>query len=301
MLSKRQETIGVVFVLLSALLNSIAPLIANSGSKNIPSLIFASSSLILSALFFLIICIKQNNLHELKKKNNYFNLLMVVVFIIIIPYILFFIGTKKTSGLNSSLFQLFELIFTLILAYYIGERNSFYKYIGAGGIFIGSAFLLYRGSLSFNLGDILIILSTACFPIGNFYAKKALNTLSPSVILFIRYFFGGIFVLLLSFIIEDYSNFSSIIQNYWLYIVGYGILTMPLGAFFWYKSLKILDISKAVSLVMLYPFFSVLILMGLGEKISNFQYVGIAIILIGTYFSVKRPSTDPKLTKYAQV
>jgi len=301
MFLKKQENLGVFFVLVSALITSIGPIMVNKGVKNIPPLMFASISFIMSALFFLFICISQKRLSEFKQKksNIYFDLFLITIFVVIIPYTLFFIGSAKTTGLNSSLLQLSELLFALLVAYFVGEKNTLNKYIGAGGILIGSIFLIYHGSLQLNFGDILIVLSAASFPLGNFYAKKALNILSPSVILFFRYLVGGLFIFLLSLIFESYTNFKEIFFDNWKYFFSYGFLVMPLSTFLWYQSLRRLDISKATSLNMLYPFFSVLILMILGEKINIIQFIGIVIIFLGVYFTFNYSSTDPKLTKYA--
>lgn len=263
---------------------------------------FAGISFLMSSIFFFFVSLFQKNLHQLNNlpKNIYRDLVMITIFIVIIPYVLFFIGTGKTSGLNSALLQLSELIFALVLSYFIGERNDVFKYLGAGGILIGSIILMYHGSFKLNIGDVLLFLGAASFPVGNFYAKKALNILSPAVILFIRYLFGGFFILLMSLIFENYSDFNKIFFSYWEFFVLYGLVVMTLSTFLWYQSLKRLDISKATSLNMLFPFFSVLILIALGEKITSLQFIGIVIIFLGAYFAIKRPSTDPKLTKYAE-
>lgn len=301
MLFKKQENLGVFFVLVSALITSIGPVMVNRGVKNIPPLMFAGVSFIMSALFFLFICFYQKRLSEFKQKksNIFFDLLLITIFIVIVPYTLFFIGTTKTSGLNSSLLQLSELLFALVVSYFVGEKNTINKYIGAGGILVGSVFLMYHGSLKLNFGDILIVLSAISFPLGNFYAKKVLNVLSPSVVLFFRYLVGGFFIFFLSLIFENYTNFKEIFFDNLVYFLSYGFIVMPFSTFLWYQSLIRLDISKATSLNMLYPFFSVLILMILGEKINITQLIGIIIIFLGIYFTFNYSSTDPKLTKYA--
>ncbi|MCK5062170.1 EamA family transporter, partial [Candidatus Parcubacteria bacterium] len=60
------------------------------------------------------------------------------------------------------------------------------------------------------------------------------------------------------------------------------------------------DISKAISLAMTFPLFSLIVLIVFFKEIpSTFQWVGILVMAIGVYFSIKRTSTDPVLTKYA--
>ena len=68
----------------------------------------------------------------------------------------------------------------------------------------------------------------------------------------------------------------------------------------WYEGLKRLDISKAVSLTMTFPLFSLLVLIAVFKEVPSItQWIGIAIMAIGVYFSIKRSSVDPALTKYA--
>ncbi len=148
----------------------------------------------------------------------------------------------------------------------------------------------------------MIILSTLTYPIGNFFAKKALNTIPPAVILFGRFALGGIFLLLIARIFEPNTNLKTIIQTNWLVIGAIGIITMAIGKIFYYEALKRLDISKTIALGMTFPLFSLLIIiLFFKETISLHQSIGIAIMMLGVYLSVKRPSVDPQLTKYRAI
>ena len=225
---------------------------------------------------------------------------MITICIVIVPYILLFIGASKTSGVNTSVLLLSEIIFTLIFTHFIGEKTTGYKLMGAGGVFIGALFILYNGSFQLNIGDILIIISTITYPIGNFYAKKALNVVSPAIILFTRFLLGGLFILGFALIVEPNVNFGEIISNYWLYILFSGLILLGIGKVIWYEGLKRVDISKAISLTMTFPLFSLLVLVAIfKESVSIYQWIGIIIMMIGVFFSIKRPSVDPQTTKYA--
>ncbi len=257
-----------MLVLLSAVLWGIFPVMVNRGSHRIPPLAFAAiSTLLASAGAFAYIAISRK-LGELKKKEAYASLLMITLCIVIIPYILFFIGSSKTSGINTSLLLLSEIIFTLIFTHFIGEKTTTEKLIGASGVFIGSALILYHGKFSLNIGDTLVIASTATYPIGNFYAKKALHQVSPAPILFVRFFVGGLFILLLSMIFEKTSNMSGIILASWPTLLFTGLILLGVGKIIWYEGLARLDISKAISLGMTFPLFSLVLLIGIFKEES---------------------------------
>lgn len=225
---------------------------------------------------------------------------MITFCIVVVPFILFFIGSSKTSGINSSLLLLSEIIFTLLFTPLIGEKTTVKKIIGALGVCLGSAFILYKGSSTLNIGDLLIIASTITYPIGNFYSKKALNFVSPAIILFVRFLLGGIFISIFAFFVEPTSDILNIISNHWEIMLSIGFVVLGINKILWYEGLKRLDISKAISLSMSFPLFSLLILILFFKQVpTSSQWIGIFIMAIGVYISVKRPSVNPSLTKYA--
>ena len=297
-----QENRGVILVLLSAVLWGIFPVMVNRGSHHIPPLAFAAMSTLLAAVGSFAYMAISRRLGELRKKEAYVSLLMITLCIVIIPSILFFIGSSKTSGINTSLLTLSEIIFTLIFTPFIGEKTTIEKLIGASGIFIGSALLLYNGKFSLNIGDVLVIASTAAYPIGNFYSKKALYQVSPATILFVRFSIGGLFILLLSVIVEKPSNMSDIVLASWPTLLFTGLILLGVSKIIWYEGLARLDISKAISLGLTFPLFSLVLLIGIfKEKLTSYQWLGIAAMMAGVYFSIRRASVDPSSTKYAQI
>ena len=175
----RQETNGVILALMSAALYGIFPVVVNRGSHHIMPLTFAAISTLLAAVGSFIYTAVKGKLYELKKKETYASLLMVTLCIVIIPYVLFFIGSSKTSGINTSLLLLSEVVFTLMFTPFIGEKTTFEKLAGAVAVLVGAGLILYNGKLRLNMGDLMVIASTATFPIGNFYAKRALIRVSP--------------------------------------------------------------------------------------------------------------------------
>jgi drug/metabolite transporter (DMT)-like permease len=296
----KQETRGVILALGSAALWGVFPVMVNRGSHHIPPLTFAAISALLAAIGSFVYTAVNGKLYELRKKEAYAALLMITLCIVIIPYVLLFIGSSRTSGINTSLLLLSEIIFTLLFTPLIGEKTSTEKLIGASGIFIGGLLILYNGKFQLNIGDIMVIASTATYPVGNFYAKKALNQVSPSTILFVRFSLGGLFLLLLAMTVETQSGILNIILTDWRMLLLTGLILLGVGKIIWYEALQRLDISKAIALAMTFPLFSLIILIGIfREAISSYQGTGIAIMMLGVFFSIRRSSVDPALTKYA--
>lgn len=295
----KQENKGVILALISAALWGVFPVMVSRGAHYIPPLIFAATSTLLAAAGSFVYTAFKSKLGELKKKEAYASLLMVTLCIVIIPYVLLFIGSSKTSGINTSLLLLSEIIFTLMFTPLIGEKTTREKLMGSAGIFAGALLILYNGNFRLNIGDIMVIASTATYPIGNFYAKKALNRVSPSTILFVRFFLGGLFMLSIAMLSEPPSSLLQIIITDWPTLLFTGLILLGVGKIVWYEALSRLDISKAISLSMTFPLFSLAILVGIfKENISHYQWLGIAAMMVGVLFSIRRPSVDPRLTKY---
>lgn len=237
---------------------------------------------------------------NLQIKKSYSSLIMITLCVVIVPYLLFFTGSQLTNGLNSSMLLMSEIIFTLIVTAIIGERTTATKLIGALGIFIGALFMLFKGSFSLNTGDLLIIASTVTYPIGNFYTKRALNYVSPAIILFVRFALGGTVILIIALFVSPLRNLPDTISAHWGFILFTGLVLLGVNKVIWYEGLKRLDISKAISLGMTFPLFSLILLIGYFRETPSFhQCIGLTIMIIGIYFSIRRPSVDPSMTKYA--
>ena len=92
----------------------------------------------------------------------------------------------------------------------------------------------------------------------------------------------------------------TIASREWPLLLFTGLVLLGAGKIVWYEALGRLDISKAISLGMTFPLFSLVILIGaFKESVPHYKWIGIAVMMIGVFFSIRRPSIDPKLTKYA--
>lgn len=301
MSSSKNEKIGSIFSLTHAVVWGIYAVLLNKYTQNVPPISFAAWCTLFASISAFIQLISQNKLGELKQRSAYKSLILVTFCIVVFPYTLLFMGTKLTSGLNTSILLLAEIIFTVIFTHFIGEKTTLPKILGSFTIFFGAILILYKGTLQLNLGDILIILSTLTYPIGNYYSKKALNHVSSSTIIFTRYLFGSLFIFTFAHLFEPQTNQFELIQNNFLLIFIIGSLILGCGKILWYQSLKRLDITKAFLLTMTFPLFSLLFLViTASEQITIQQTIGTFIMLLGVYINFKRPSVAAHLTRYGK-
>jgi len=281
---KKAERLGELLILCEVLVYALFPIVVNYTTKLMPPILFAGLSSIMAgvALFKYLLIKKQ--LSKLKNIQALKYILAVTLFVIIIPSIFIFIGTSKTSGSNTTILLQTEILFAfLICGIFVGEKITLQKIGGAVMVVIGAVAILYNGTLHINGGDLLIIAGTFFFPIGNIYAKKALKLTTPAVILFVRSFLGGMILVFISLLFENYqASFPGYFMDNFKFILLNGALIYGLSRLFFYEGLKRLDISKATSLAMSYPAFSLFYsYIFLKEIPTSYQWIGFIIIFFG--------------------
>ena len=162
--------------------------------------------------------------------------------------------------------------------------------VGALIVLAGTAFIVYNGKAGINSGDLLIIAGTFFYPIGNIFAKKALEIAPPSAILFIRSFLGGIVLISLSLAFEDQTDVLGKISTYWPLILINGIFIYHISKILWYEGIKRIDISKAIPIsVGGYPAFGLIFaILFLKEIPTIYQLVGFFVVLAGIFVLMKK-------------
>jgi drug/metabolite transporter (DMT)-like permease len=100
---------------------------------------------------------------------------------------------------------------------------------------------------------------------------------------FVRMFFGGVILFAFAILIGKYDIILSLSTQQ---LINIGISTVILFGyvFFWYWSLKLINVSKASTLLLISPVISLLIgMIVLREPAPLIQIAGSALILIGAY------------------
>ena len=260
-------------------------------------MLFAGLSTLTASITLFIYLLFKRDLKSLINKETIKYSVMIAMLIIIIPSILIFTGSSKTSGINTTILLQSEIIFTLLIfGLFAIEKITLKKIIGALVVLTGTIFIVYNGNTGINIGDLMIIAGTFFYPIGNFFSKKALKITSPSAILFIRSFLGGIVLIFLSLIFENQSTTLEKLSNYWPLILLNGIFIYHLSIILWYEGIKRIDISKAVTIsIGSYPAFSLLFaILFLKEIPTTSQLIGFITIILGIFILIKK--SDESIT-----
>ncbi len=257
-----------------------------------PPILFAGTSTLVTGIVLFIYLAITKQLGKLRNKKAIIYSLWVALLIIIIPSILIFIGTSKTSGINTSLLLQSEIVFTFILYSLLKyEKITTRRISGAIIVILGTAAIVYNGSASINLGDLLIICGTFFYPIGNIFARKALGVTTTPILLFVRNIIGAPILIGISLMFETYNQpMTYFIANFYPYMLFSGIFIYCISKMLWYEGMRRLETNKAILIsVGGYPaislFFTYLFL---HEVPTPYQWVGFSLILVGLIITITK-------------
>ncbi len=288
--------LGEKFLLSYMVIYALAPILANYTAKNFqPILVAAVTTLITAAALFFILAAKRQ-MREIFNKKAFGPIFGNTMFNIVVPLALIFVGTSKTSAINTTLLHQTELLFAfLVSGLFYGEMITRQKLVGGAIVLLGTIAVLYNGTFELRLGDLLIIAGTALYPFGNHYAKQALLLAQPSVVLFLRTLMGGIMLFIISFILEGQPQaFSAIDQKQLALFAGLVLGLLGIAKLLWFEGLKRLDVSKSTAIVIAGPAFSLVYAVALLHEIPTlYQLAGMLIIIAGLFILIKQKVETP--------
>ena len=300
-MTTKQERRAEGLVLCSAVIEGSFPIVANRAVRVFPALAFVSISSFVGFIMHLTLLLARRVPFPSVSGRVWVDVMGVTMCNSVFALLFIFLGTQFTSGINTALLLQSEMLFSfLIFTFLFGERATRRQYMGAAGVLAGTIFVLYNGSFSLNRGDLLIIFGTMFYPFGNQFAKRALEHLPSGYILMIRDLVGAFVFLALSVAFENLTlQVFSVVREYWLLIVLYGVFVLVGSKLCWYEGLKVLSLTKAISIILSYPVFSMAFAaIFLKEIPTVYQLVGFVVTLAGLSVLISRrpiPSPPPDL------
>jgi len=316
------ERKGLIFCVLEIILAGLFPVITKYGVGFVNPIFFAAISALVGAGFMLVVLRLRGELKKLFTREILGNLFLIGFFGTFLSSILFFTGSNMTSGVNASILLQTEPIFSIILSFFfLGELIRKKQVAVTLLILSGTIIVLYNGVLSINVGDILILLTPLAWQIGHVLARKTFEKTNTFIVAAGRLLYGGILLFLLS-LNPSFRQYQLLTDTgIILLFLFQGIIVYIGSIMVWYEAIKRINLSKATAIIAPYPVFSVILAwIFLGEKVSIYQLVGLAIIIAGIILlsrirsekREKRPKAvmdieghprlmeDKKFTKYSQ-
>lgn len=291
-----KEREGEFLMLGLALIESWFPILSIVSMSYIGALHTYTYSLVIALFFFIILMAKRDRFKELKNKEAYKDLLLTSFWITLL-FTLVFIGMQYTTAGNMAVIIFLQLLFSYLYFNVLGkEKMDKLHLIGAAIMGFGALIILIPDDLTFNKGDLLILIAAAIAPVANLYQKRARNYCSSETILGFRTVVGLPFIALLAYYFEPattYDNFISALPS----LLVIGILVYVVSKIMWIEALYRISITKVSAMMGLVPmmtlFFAYLYLNEIPELR---QILGIIPVIIGGYLLTKPVNTE-MLTK----
>lgn len=202
---------------------------------------------------------------------------------------LWFTGLSMTSAVNANFFGKAELLFVLLLAWiFLGERLTRSHLLAAASITAGLVIIALRGftdSVTFQLGDLLIILATISFAGGNAVYSKYLHHVPSHIALCSRSTVAVAgFFLISPFIPHSLVNEASTFPLALIpALLGFGFISRFINSVAFYESIERLPMSSISLVGSLDVILSTTVAYAiLGEPVGWYHFLGGGFVILGT-------------------
>jgi drug/metabolite transporter (DMT)-like permease len=288
-----EERIGELFKIAEATLWALFPVVTLLGLKGLPPITFAGISTLFAALFFIAWVTWRGEWHYMHN-TVWKEIALSTLFVGVLFYGIYFMGISYTTAGNIAVLALSQIFFAfLFLNILLGlEKSTLQKYVGALLMACGALIVLVpKGGVGFDGGALLVVLAMAFAPIGNWFAKRATQEVSPQFLMMVRSIVSGLFLLSIGVVFEHPSA-TGVTQGVLLAVVFNGVMLLGLSKVLWLEAIKRIPISKATSIGAIEPFLTLLYAyILLAEVPTTIQLASLVPLLIGLYL-ITRPHKE---------
>ena len=288
-MEKRKNALKTLLLalLVMALWGSLFPMIKlgygafNIVSSDIPTIIlFAGMRFTFSGVILIAIVSSRSKCFDTPKKKEILPILLGALVTIILHYSFTYLALSIGEGSKTAIVKQICFLFLGCFAFLFDKNDKFTvnKVIAAILGFAGIIATAYDGTaIVFMLGDLLLLLASACSAAGTIISKKATQTVSPMKFVAYSQFFGGVVLLAVGVALGGriaQINAKAVLT--FLYICAASITAYTI----WNMLLKSGSVSKLSIIKFTEPLFAV-IFSGfiLGENVLKLSYL-VAMLLM---------------------
>lgn len=282
-----KEREGELLMVGLAILESWFPIVSIVSMSYIGALHTYMYSLLIALAFFIMIMLKRDKFKELKNKDAYKDLLLTSFWITTL-FALIFIGMRYTTAGNMAVIIFLQLLFSYLYFNVLGKEKMHTLHVwGALIMGIGALIILIPNELTFNKGDLLILVAAAIAPFANLYQKRARQFCSSETILGFRTFVGLPFIALMAWAFEPVIRYEALVSAL-PSLLFIGILIYVVSKIMWIEALHRTTITKLSAMLGLVPMMTLIFAyFYLNEVPELRQVLGIIPVLLGGYLITK--------------
>ena len=286
MLQNRDIIIGYRTFLIAAVLWGSVSTIAKPTLNFIDPLLLSALVLIIAGLFFTPLTLRKPPIQKITRK--YYLLLFITALCgtVIGPF-LFFVGLEKTTASDTSLLSNAETVFSIIIALLIFNEKLNRIVVLAivlilSGVIVLTTNLEFEDSfVTFNYGDLLVIIATLFWGLDNNLTKIVIQHIDITQMVQLKSLIGGAILLIVAFLLRVPINihYSEILPIVILGIFGFGV-----SLYFALQSVKQIGVIRLSLIPAFAALFGVIFAaIFLNEQISLYQIIACIVMLGGIY------------------
>ncbi|RLJ08250.1 MAG: hypothetical protein DRP16_01790 [Candidatus Aenigmatarchaeota archaeon] len=291
-----KEALGTGLALITAIISGFAIPVNKIFLVGIdPAVFTAVRALMIGVIFFVLASCQVRFDYTKFKKVPWKYLLAIGIIGGGMAFLLYFTGLKFTTGGRAAFLHKTLPVYITILAFvFLKEKVTKRQSLALLVMLIGTFMLLSSriDPAAFwkdpSFGDLLVLGATILWGVENVIARYAMiKEESNFVVAFSRMFFGSVFLFIAVAVLGKTDVlFSLSLEQTTNLLISTGILFGYVFSYYW--SIKLINVSKASSILLLSPVISLLIgVLVLGEPAPLLQLLGSLVILIGAYFMIK--------------
>ncbi len=267
----KREALGTFLAAAGALLYGLEPVVIKANPSNPIS--FAAFSALCASIILWLFLTASSQWREIRERPSHLKKAFLMgLFGTALAYISYSYGARLSTAINASLITRSEVLFSFLLSWiFLGERITKRLISYALIILSGLVLVITQGKLiEPHPGDLLLLLVPLFWQSGHVIAKRL--PYSPYTIATLRNTFG--FLILLPLAILTGPEFPKL-------AIAEGII-IALGQVIWYKSIKLINLSKATAIITPAPAVAIAIGIALGESFTLYHLAGFLLITLGT-------------------
>ncbi len=276
---------SIFYTLLVMLLwGSLFPMVKlGYGAYNISStgdiLLFAGVRFTICGLVICLYSLLKNKESYGAVKTSIVPVLLSGLFAIILHYSFTYLGLSMTDSSKTAILKQIGVLFYVCFSFlfFKDDKLTIRKLVAVVIGFLGIIAINFdNASISFNLGDLFIILASFCTVFSNVVSKKALQRVNAVTMTGVSQLFGGIVLLAVGVALGGSMSFPIGKSYIMLYICTASIFSYCI----WFGIVKSAELSKLFIIKFAEPVFACIFgAMILGENIFKITYL-VAFVLI---------------------
>ena len=243
---------GLLFAGLCALNGAFVPAVAKYTTGRADPLFVAAVTTFFAGVAAALMLAARGELSRLVQRETAPLLILLGALGTTIPFILFFVGTQRTSAIEAVLCLQTEPVYSLLVAWlFLGHRLTVRRVGAALVLMTGIALAVGVGGLSDPLGVTLLLLAPLSWQICHLLTLKGMPDVEPYLLSGASYVYGGALVALAAWVFggPNWIPAANLVVEQLPLLALQGIGLSYLGTMLWYLTIARLDLARATAIV----------------------------------------------------